>query len=93
MTQFQIVNDKPYLNSIETEVDTIALDKIGDRLASVNEQIEAKKRGLNTLVKQRDELIVYAYNNGWSAIQLGITLGLTRQRIYDVLNLAKLEEE
>ena len=93
MTQFQIVNDKPQLNSIETEVDTIPLDKVGDRLASVNEQIEAKKRGLNTLIEQRDELIVYAYNNGWSAIQLGIALGLTRQRIYDVLNLAKQEEE
>lgn len=85
MTVFQIVNGVSYLNGIRTEVDKIAVSDIEESLATLTIEIENKKQAVQKLLTQRDEVIVHAYKHGFSAIQLGKLLNLTRQRIYDVL--------
>jgi hypothetical protein len=93
MTVYQIVNDIHYVNGVELNLEEINEDVIEDRVLVIKEQIEAKKNELDRLVEQRDRLIVHAFKCGFSAIKLGELLNLTRQRIYDVLNLSKQEEE
>jgi|TARA_B100000900_G_C20267773_1_gene588705 hypothetical protein len=92
---FQIINDIKYLNGVEVELDTIPEEAIEERLSTLTIEINNKKQTVSTLLEQRDEVIVHAYKHGFSAIRLGNLIGLTRQRIYEVINKyeSKREEE
>ena len=93
---FQIIDGETFVNGIPMEVDTIPQQQIEESLATLTIQINNKKNTLDKLLDQRDEVIVHAFNNGFSAIKLGKLLNLTRQRIYEVIKLAqtmKQEEE
>jgi hypothetical protein len=92
---FQIINDIKYLHGVEVEVDTIPEEAIEERLSTLTIEINNKKQTVSTLLEQRDEVIVHAYKHGFSAIKLGNLIGLTRQRIYEVINKyeSKREEE
>ena len=92
---FQIINDIKYLNGVEVKVDTIPVEAIEERLSTLTIEINNKKQTVSTLLEQRDEVIVHAYKHGFSAIKLGNLIGLTRQRIYEVINKyeSKREEE
>ena len=82
---FQIIDGETFVNGIPMEVDTIPQEQIEESLATLTIQINNKKNTLDKLLQQRDEVIVHAFNNGFSAIQLGKLLNLTRQRIYEVV--------
>ena len=82
---FQIIDGETFVNGIPMEVDTIPQEQIEESLATLTIQINNKKNTLDKLLDQRDEVIVHAFNNGFSAIQLGKLLNLTRQRIYEVV--------
>ena len=92
---FQIINDIKYLHGVEVEGDTIPEEAIEERLSTLTIEINNKKQTVSTLLEQRDEVIVHAYKHGFSAIKLGNLIGLTRQRIYEVINKyeSKREEE
>ena len=82
---FQIIDGETFVNGIPMEVDTIPQEQIEESLATLTIQINNKKNTLDKLLQQRDEVIVHAFNNGFSAIKLGKLLNLTRQRIYEVV--------
>jgi len=82
---FQIIDGETFVNGIPMEVDTIPQEQIEESLATLTIQINNKKNTLDKLLNQRDEVIVHAFNNGFSAIRLGKLLNLTRQRIYEVV--------
>ena len=89
---FQIIDGETFVNGIPMEVDTIPQEQIEESLATLTIQINNKKNTLDKLLQQRDEVIVHAFNNGFSAIQLGKLLNLTRQRIYEVVKGATKEK-
>ena len=90
---FQIIDGETFVNGIPMEVDTIPQKQIEESLATLTIQINNKKNTLDKLLDQRDEVIVHAFNNGFSAIRLGKLLNLTRQRIYEVVKLAQTKEQ
>ena len=90
---FQIIDGETFVNGIPMEVDTIPQKQIEESLATLTIQINNKKNTLDKLLDQRDEVIVHAFNNGFSAIRLGKLLNLTRQRIYEVVKLAHTKEQ
>ncbi len=85
MSVYQIVDGKSYVNGIEYPIENIPEDKIEERLIDMKSQVEQAQKGLNNLHEQRDMLISYAFSKGFSAIRLGSIVGLTRQRIYNIL--------
>ena len=92
---FQIIDGVRFVNGVQMEVETIPERQIEESLATLTTEIENKKQTLDRLLIQRDEVIVHAYKHGFSAIKLGNLIGLTRQRIYEVINKyeSKREEE
>tara|TARA_Y100000114_G_scaffold145933_1_gene156091 strand:- start:6535 stop:6948 length:414 start_codon:yes stop_codon:yes gene_type:complete len=82
---FQIIDGETFVNGVSMEVDKIPQEQIEESLATLTIQINNKKNTLDKLLDQRDEVIVHAFNNGFSAIRLGKLLNLTRQRIYEVV--------
>ena len=82
---FQIIDGVRFVNGVQMDVETIPQQQIEESLATLTIEIENKKQSLDRLLDQRDEVIVHAFNNGFSAIQLGKLLNLTRQRIYEVV--------
>jgi len=90
---FQIIDGVRYVNGVKMEVETIPEPQIEESLATLTIEIENKKQSLDRLLNQRDEVIVHAYKHGFSAIKLSNLVKVTRQRIYDVINKYKEEEE
>tara|TARA_R100001443_G_scaffold31672_2_gene45836 strand:- start:4979 stop:5278 length:300 start_codon:yes stop_codon:yes gene_type:complete len=81
----QIIDDKTYINGIESPIEDMPEDKIEERLIDTQKQVQQAQQIINKLHEQRDELISYAFANGFSAIRLGSIVGLTRQRIYNIV--------
>ena len=90
---FQIIDGETFVNGVSMEVDKIPQEQIEESLATLTIQINNKKNTLDKLLDQRDEVIVHAFNNGFSAIKLGKLLNLTRQRIYEVIKLAQTKKQ
>ena len=90
---FQIIDGVKFVNGVQMEVETIPEGQIEKSLATLTTEIENKKQTLDRLLIQRDEVIVHAYKHGFSAIKLSNLVKVTRQRIYDVINKYKEEEE
>ena len=88
---FQIIDGVRFVNGVQMDVETIPQQEIEESLATI--EIENKKQSLDRLLDQRDEVIVHAFKNGFSAIQLGKLLNLTRQRIYEVVKIAHTKEQ
>ena len=90
---FQIIDGVRFVNGVQMDVETIPQQQIEESLATLTIEIENKKQSLDRLLDQRDEVIVHAFKNGFSAIQLGKLLNLTRQRIYEVVKIAHTKEQ
>jgi hypothetical protein len=90
---FQIIDGVRFVNGVQMDVETIPEPQIEESLATLTIEIENKKQSLDRLLNQRDEVIVHAYKHGFSAIKLSNLVKVTRQRIYDVINKYKEEEE
>ena len=90
---FQIIDGVKFVNGVQMDVETIPERQIEESLATLTIEIENKKQTLDRLLNQRDEVIVHAYKHGFSAIKLSDLVKVTRQRIYDVINKYKEEEE
>jgi hypothetical protein len=90
---FQIIDGVRFVNGVQMDVETIPERQIEESLATLTIEIENKKQTLDRLLNQRDEVIVHAYKHGFSAIKLSDLVNVTRQRIYDVINKYKEEEE
>ena len=90
---FQIIDGVKFVNGVQMEVETIPEGQIEKSLETLTTEIENKKQTLDRLLIQRDEVIVHAYKHGFSAIKLSNLVKVTRQRIYDVINKYKEEEE
>ncbi len=90
---FQIIDGVRFVNGVQMDVETIPERQIEESLATLTIEIENKKQTLDRLLNQRDEVIVHAYKHGFSAIKLSDLVKVTRQRIYDVINKYKEEEE
>ena len=90
---FQIIDGVRFVNGVQMDVETIPEPQIEESLATLTIEIENKKQTLDRLLNQRDEVIVHAYKHGFSAIKLSNLVKVTRQRIYDVINKYKEEEE
>ena len=82
---YQKIDGVSYANGVKLNVQDIEIWEIEKSLDTLTTQIEIKKIALDRLLVQRDEVIVHAFNNGFSAIKLGKLLNLTRQRIYEVV--------
>ena len=82
---YQKIDGVSYANGVKLNVQDIEIWEIEKSLDTLTTQIEIKKIAVDRLLQQRDEVIVHAFNNGFSAIQLGKLLNLTRQRIYEVV--------
>lgn len=90
---FQIIDGVRFVNGVQMDVETIPERQIEESLATLTIEIENKKQTIDRLLNQRDEVIVHAYKHGFSAIKLSDLVNVTRQRIYDVINKYKEEEE
>mgnify|MGYP001383402883 CR=1 FL=1 len=90
---FQIIDGVKFVNGVRMDVGNIPDQQIEESLATLTIEIINKKQTLDKLLDQRDEVIVHAFKNGFSAIQLGKLLNLTRQRIYEVIKLAHTKEQ
>tara|TARA_R100000781_G_scaffold65857_2_gene41433 strand:+ start:858 stop:1157 length:300 start_codon:yes stop_codon:yes gene_type:complete len=81
----QTIDNKTYINGIESPIEDMPEDKIEERLIDIKKQVQQAQQKINKLHEQRDELISYAFANGFSAIRLGSIVGVTRQRIYNII--------
>ena len=81
----QTIDNKTYINGIESRIEDMPEDKIEERLIATQKQVQQAQQKINKLHEQRDELISYAFANGFSAIRLGSIVGVTRQRIYNII--------
>ena len=90
---FQIIDGVRFVNGVQMDVETIPERQIEESLATLTIEIENKKQTLDRLLNQRDEVIVHAYKHGFSAIKLSNLVKVTRQRIYDVINKYKEEDQ
>ena len=81
----QTIDNKTYINGIESPIEDMHEDKIEERLIATQKQVQQAQQKINKLHEQRDELISYAFANGFSAIRLGSIVGVTRQRIYNII--------
>ena len=90
---FQIIDGVRFVNGVQMDVETIPEPQIEESLATLTIEIENKKQSLDRLLIQRDEVILHADKHGFSAIKLSNLVKVTRQRIYDVINKYKEEEE
>ena len=90
---YQKIDGVSYANGVKLNVQDIEIWEIEKSLDTLTTQIEIKKIALDRLLVQRDEVIVHAFKNGFSAIKLGKLLKLTRQRIYEVVKLAQTKEQ
>jgi len=90
---YQKIDGVSYANGVKLNVEDIEIWEIEKSLDTLTTQIEIKKIALDRLLQQRDEVIVHAFDNGFSAIKLGKLLNLTRQRIYEVVKLAQTKKQ
>ena len=93
MTTLVIIDGKKtYINGVESDLNDLNEDTMSDRLQDITKQIDDKQSMVDSLHEQRNDMIVHAYTKlGFSAIQLGQVLKVSRQRIYAILY--KSEEE
>ena len=93
MTTLVIIDGKKtYINGVESDLNDLNEDTMRDRLQDITKQIDDKQSMVDSLHEQRNDMIVHAYTKrGFSAIQLGQVLKVSRQRIYAILY--KSEEE
>ena len=90
---YQKIDGVSYANGVKLNVEDIEIWEIEKSLDILTTQIEIKKIAADKLLDQRDDVIVHAFNNGFSAIRLGKLLNLTRQRIYEIVKSAQTKKE
>ena len=50
-------------------------------LENLQQQIDHNQNNLDSLLEQRQEIVLHAYNNGLSMIKIAEILKITRQRV------------
>jgi|AACY02.1.fsa_nt_gi predicted DNA-binding protein YlxM (UPF0122 family) len=56
-----------------------------ERLNNNANLLKSARSNINTLSNERNDLIAFARNNGLSAIKIADLFGITRQRVYKIL--------
>mgnify|MGYP003110539978 FL=1 len=62
-------------------------------LENLQQQIDHNQNNLDSLLEQRQEIVLHAYNNGLSMIKIAEILKITRQRVFAIYQATQTEEE
>jgi len=62
-------------------------------LENLQQQIDHNQNNLDSLLEQRQEIVLHAYNNGLSMIKIAEILKITRQRVFAIYQATRTEEE
>ncbi len=77
---------------IEHIFDEVNVKSIEKRLRDIKGLLHSAQSEVDMLMKQRTELVATGNNQGLSVIKMGELLGITRQRVYILLETANEEE-
>lgn len=72
---------------------SVSQDMLKSKLKNIQTKLEHCTDILESYHKERKSVIVFCYSNGMSAISIAQTLGMTRQRVYKIIEQHKEEEE
>tara|TARA_Y200000002_G_scaffold338109_1_gene307261 strand:+ start:19 stop:231 length:213 start_codon:yes stop_codon:yes gene_type:complete len=61
------------------------IEELTDRLNNNTELLKSARSNMNVLSDERNDLIAFARGYGFSAIMIANLLGITRQRVYKLL--------
>lgn len=77
---------------IEQVFDELNTKNLQDRLKDIKGLLHSAQSEVEMLTKQRKVLVVLGFNSGLSIIKIGELLGITRQRVYRILDATNEEE-
>lgn len=77
---------------IEQVLDELNTKNLQNRLIDIKGLLYSAQSEVEMLTKQRKELVLLGFNSGLSIIKIGELLGITRQRVYRILDTTNEEE-
>jgi DNA-directed RNA polymerase specialized sigma subunit len=77
---------------IEHIFDELSTKNLQNRLIDIKGLLHSAQSEVEMLTKQRKVLVVLGFNSGLSIIKIGELLGITRQRVYRILDTTNEEE-
>lgn len=89
MREEKIMQDTKEIEHIFDELNTKNLQ---NRLIDIKGLLHSAQSEVEMLTKQRKVLVVLGFNSGLSIIKIGELLGITRQRVYRILDTTNEEE-
>ena len=89
MREEKIMQDTKEIEHIFDELNTKNLQ---NRLTDIKGLLHSAQSEVEMLTKQRKVLVVLGFNSGLSIIKIGELLGITRQRVYRILDTTNEEE-
>ena len=89
MREEKIMQDTKEIEHIFDELNTKNLQ---NRLTDIKGLLHSAQSEVEMLTKQRKVLVVLGFNSGLSIIKIGELLGITRQRVYRILDTTNEQE-
>ena len=80
------------IKEVEQMFDELNTKNIQNRLKDIKGLLYSAQSEVEMLTKQRKVLVVLGFNSGLSIIKIGELLGITRQRVYRILDTTNEEE-
>jgi len=77
---------------IEQVFDELNAKNLQSRLKDIKGLLHSAQSEVEMLTKQRKVLVVLGFNSGLSIIKIAELLGITRQRVYRILDATNEEE-
>tara|TARA_R110002020_G_scaffold180876_1_gene375615 strand:+ start:627 stop:896 length:270 start_codon:yes stop_codon:yes gene_type:complete len=80
------------IKEVEQIFDELNTKNLQNRLKDIKGLLHSAQSEVEMLTKQRKVLVVLGFNSGLSIIKIGELLGITRQRVYRILDTTNEEE-
>ena len=71
--------------------DTNSLDNLCKRLSDIKSLLNSAQSEVEVLTSDRKRLVAHGFKMGLSAIKMGELLGITRQRVYRLVEMGEEE--
>ncbi len=84
MNELQEIDGDVYFNGVEMNEEDFKTENIPTRLADIQSLLKSAQSEVDTLRKQRAELMLVARSRGLSDIKIAESTGLTRERVFNI---------
>lgn len=71
----------------------LEMGTIKSLLKTQSKDIKKLKKQLTSMIEGRNNVVLFCYSNGISAIEIAELLGCTRQMVYKIIETDKKDEE